>query len=217
MNRREFSIQTAATLGASSLLWSTPAGAQGGPVEGTHYVRLNEPAPVSAPAGKVEVVEFFWYGCPHCFHFEPFVEGWASKLPADVAFRRVPVAFRPRPFGVHQQLYFAIESMGLLDTLHPRVFKAMHEQQQRLDTPEAVAEFVGRNGVDSAKFMAVFNSFAVQTKCRQARSLTDAYRIDGVPALGIAGRYYTSISLNGTPARTLDTTNALIARSRRPA
>ncbi|MEK8087864.1 thiol:disulfide interchange protein DsbA/DsbL [Aquabacterium sp. A3] len=217
MNRREFSIQTAATLGAGSLLWSAPAGAQGGPVEGTHYVRLNEPAPVSAPAGKVEVVEFFWYGCPHCFHFEPFVEGWSSKLPADVAFRRVPVAFRERPFGVHQQLYFAIESMGLIDSLHPRVFKAMHEQQQRLDTPEAIAEFVGRNGVDSAKFMAVFKSFAVQTKCRQARSLTDAYRIDGVPALGIAGRYYTSISLNGTPARTLDTTNALIARSRRPA
>lgn len=217
MNRREFSLQTAAAVGASSLLWTPHAGAQGGPVEGTNYVRLAEPVPVSAPAGKVEVVEFFWYGCPHCFHFEPYLESWVSKLPADVAFRRIPVAFRERPFGIHQQLYFTIEAMGLMSTLHPRVFKAMHEERQRLDTPEAIGDFVARNGVDRAKFLGVLQSFAVQTKCRQARSLVDAYRIDGVPALGIAGRFYTSISLNGTPERTLATTNALIAQSRRPA
>lgn len=217
MNRRDFSLQTVAALGSGSLLWATSAHAQGGPVEGTHYVRLSQPAPVSAPAGKVEVVEFFWYGCPHCFHFEPYLESWASRLPGHVAFRRIPVAFRERPFGVHQQLYFAIETLGLMNTLHPRVFKAMHEERQRLDTPEAIGEFVARNGVDRVKFMNVFQSFAVQTKCRQARALTDAYRIDGVPALGIAGRFYTSISLNGTPERTLATTDALIAQSRKSA
>ncbi len=217
MNRREFSLQTAAVIGSAGVLASSQALAQGGPIEGTHYVRLNQPAPVSAPAGKVEVVEFFWYGCPHCFHFEPFVESWASKLPADVAFRRIPVAFREKPFGVHQQLYFAIESLGLLDTLHPRVFKAMHEERQRLDTPEAIGDFVAKHGVDRARFMGVFQSFAVQTKCRQARELTDAYRIDGVPALGIGGRFYTSISLNGNPTRTLATTDFLIGRARRPA
>ncbi|NBD21606.1 thiol:disulfide interchange protein DsbA/DsbL [Aquabacterium fontiphilum] len=217
MNRREFSVSTAAALGGAGSLLAASAQAQGQPVEGTNYVRLAQPAPVSAPAGKVEVVEFFWYGCPHCFHFEPFLESWAAKLPAEVAFRRIPVAFRERPFGIHQQLYFTIEAMGLMASLHPRVFKALHEERQRLDTPEAIGEFVARHGVDRARFMDVFSSFAIQTKCRQARSLTDAYRIDGVPAIGVAGRFYTSISLNGTPARTLATTDHLIQLSRRPA
>lgn len=216
MNRREFSV-SAAVMGGLPAVWTADAAAQGLPVEGTNYVRLGQPAPVSAPAGKVEVVEFFWYGCPHCFHFEPFLDTWAAKLPSHVSFRRLPVAFRERPFGVHQQLYFTIEAMGLMASLHPRVFKAMHEERQRLDTPEAIGEFVARHGVDRARFMDVFTSFAIQTKCRQARTLTDAYRIDGVPAIGIAGRFYTSISLNGTPARTLATTDHLIQMAHRPA
>ena len=101
MHRREFST---ALLGASALAVGLPAAAQGGPVEGTHYVRLGQPLAVTAPAGKVEVVEFFWYGCPHCNVFEPMLEAWAKKLPADVSFRRVPVAFRDEPFGTHQRI-----------------------------------------------------------------------------------------------------------------
>ena len=98
MNRREFSIHTLGAVGLSAGLPGL-ALAQGGPVEGTHYVRLPQAAPVSAPAGKVEVVEFFWYGCNHCYNFEPSLGAWADKLPADVVFRRVPVAFRENPFG----------------------------------------------------------------------------------------------------------------------
>jgi thiol:disulfide interchange protein DsbA len=218
MNRREFSSQA---LGAAGLTlapsWLSSAHAQGAaPVEGTNYVKLSQTAPVSAPAGKVEVIEFFWYGCPHCNHFEPVLAAWAAKLPADVAFRRVPVVFREVPFVVHQQLFFAIEAMGLIPTLHAKVFHAIHVEQQKLDNPEAIAVFMTKNGVDPVKFMAMFNSFAVQTKGKQARSLVDAYKIDGVPSIGIAGQYYTSVSLNATPEKALAVTDYLIAKARKP-
>ena len=100
MNRRDFSIHTLSGLG---LAMAAPglALAQGAPIEGTNYVKLSQRAPTSAPAGKIEVVEFFWYGCPHCHHFEPYLAAWLAKLPADVSFRRVPVAFRENPFGIY--------------------------------------------------------------------------------------------------------------------
>jgi protein dithiol oxidoreductase (disulfide-forming) len=218
MNRREFSIQTlgAVGLGMSANLLPGLALAQGGePVEGTHYVKLSQAAPTSAPAGKVEVVEFFWYGCPHCNHFEPYLAAWAAKLPADVVFRRVPVAFRETPFGIHQRLFYALEAMGLLPTLHAKVFHAIHEEGLKLDKPELIGDFIAKQGVDKAKFLAVMDSFGVQTKCRQARTLADAYKIDGVPTVGIAGLYYTSVGLNGTPEKALATTDALINKVRK--
>ena len=214
MNRREFSLTTLGTLGLSVGLPGL-ALAQDAPVEGKQYVRLPQAAPVSAPAGKVEVVEFFWYGCGHCNDFEPTLAAWAAKLPADVVFRRVPVAFRENPFGNHQRLFYALEAMGLVSSLHAKVFRAIHAEGQTLDKPETIAAFMTRQGVDAAKFMAMFNSFAVQTKCKQARTLADAYKIDGVPTLGIAGRYFTSVSLNGNPERTLATTNFLIDQARK--
>ena len=214
MNRREFSIHTLGTIGLSAGLPGL-ALAQGTPVEGKQYVRLSQAAPVSAPAGKVEVVEFFWYGCGHCNDFEPTLAAWVAKLPADVVFRRVPVAFRENPFGNHQRLFYALEAMGLVSSLHAKVFRAIHAEGQTLDKPETIAAFMTRQGVDAAKFMAMFNSFAVQTKCKQARTLADAYKIDGVPTLGIAGRYFTSVSLNGNPERTLVTTNFLIDQARK--
>ena len=113
-----FSIQALSTVG---LTWHCLVSASPrAPVEGTNYVKLSQRAPTSAPAGKVEVVEFFWYGCPHCNHFEPYLAAWLAKLPADVSFRRVPVAFRENPFGIHQRMYFAVEAMGLLATPAPQ-------------------------------------------------------------------------------------------------
>lgn len=211
MNRREFSIQTLGALGLGAGVGLPGlAMAQGGPIEGTNYVKLNQYAPVTAPAGKVEVVEFFWYGCPHCFHFEPALSAWVNRLPADVVFRRIPVVFRENPFAIHQKLYFAVETLGLSATLHAKIFHAMHEQGQRLDKPELIADFVAKQGVDAPRFMATMESFGVQTKCKQARALTDAYKIDGVPTLGIGGRFTTSVSLNATPEKTLATTDFLI-------
>ena len=212
MHRREFST---ALLGASALAVGLPAEAQGGPVEGTHYVRLGQPLAVTAPAGKVEVVEFFWYGCPHCNVFEPMLEAWAKKLPADVSFRRVPVAFRDEPFGTHQRIYYALETLNQVEAMHRKVFYAIHNDRQKLDKPADIAAFMTKNGLDGAKFVEVMNSFGVQTKARQAKQLAEAYKIDGVPALGVQGRFYTSGSLAGSPEQSLRVTDFLIERSRK--
>jgi len=212
MHRREFST---ALLGASALAVGLPAAAQGGPVEGTHYVRLGQPLAVTAPAGKVEGVEFFWYGCPHCNALEPMLEAWTKKLPADVSFRRVPVAFRDEPFGTHQRIYYALETMNQVEAMHRKVFYAIHNDRQKLDKPAEIAAFMTKNGVDGAKFVEVMNSFGVQTKARQAKQLAEAYKIDGVPALGVQGRFYTSGSLAGSPEQSLRVTDFLIERSRK--
>jgi thiol:disulfide interchange protein DsbA len=211
MKRRDFCVQLAAT----GSVFSGLAHAQGAPVEGRHYTRLAQPAPVSTPAGKVEVVEFFWYGCPHCFALEPTLDAWAKKLPADVVLKRVPVGFGA-VHRTHQELFYALEAMGLLDTLHAKVFVAIHQQRQRLDKEDDIVAFVVANGVDGDKFREQFRSFSVKTKARQASQRADSYKIVGVPALGVRGRYLTSGGQAGSNERALAVTEALIQQSRKP-
>ena len=216
MKRRDFSRQLAgAGLGLATV---GLAQAQSGPVEGQHYVRLSTPAPVTLPTPdkKVEVVEFFWYGCPHCFNLEPLLESWAKRLPPDVAFRQVPVGFSV-PHQLHQKLYYALEEVGALPALHRRVFTALHQQNLRLNNEADIVAFVGANGVDTAAFTAAFKSFGVATKANRAKQLSEAYKIDGVPALGVQGRFYTSGSLAGSHERALAVTDFLIQRARKPA
>lgn len=213
MKRREFS--TALAAGSLGLCAAGLAQAQGAPVAGKDYVRLSQPVPLSLPAGKkVEVVEFFWYECPHCNDFEPMLDAWAAKLPADVAFQRVPVGFTAR-HQIAQKAFYALEEMGLLETLHTRVFAAIHVQGRRLLTEKAYADFVAANGGDAAKFSEAFRSFSVNTKANRARQLAEAYKIDGVPALGIQGRFYTSASQAGGHARALAVTDYLINLARK--
>ena len=161
------------------------------PQEGVNFVRLSPPLPGAAP-GRIEVIEFFWYGCPHCNAFEPVLDPWSQRQPADVAFRRVPVHFRERPFAAHQRLYYALEATNQLEKLHRRVFYAIHSERQALAEPEEAVAFVVRQGGDGDAFKAAWESFGVQTKVQQARALATAYKIDAVPAMGVAGRYYTS-------------------------
>jgi protein dithiol oxidoreductase (disulfide-forming) len=212
MNRRDFST-TVTAVGLASSGFALPAFAQGRPVEGKDYVRLAQPQPV--PAGKIEVLEFFWYGCPHCNAFEPMIEAWTKKLPPDVSFRRVPVAFREEPFVPHQKIFYTLEAMDQLEALHRKVFYAIHVERQRLDKVADIAAFMAKNGVDAAKFTEMFNSFSIQTKAAQARKLAEAYRIDGVPSMGVHGRYYTSGTLAGTPQRALEVTDFLIQTIRK--
>jgi thiol:disulfide interchange protein DsbA len=212
MQRREFSATLA---GAGALVLGLPAAAQGGIVEGTHYVRLGQPVPVTAPAGKMEVVEFFWYGCPHCNAFEPLLEAWVKKMPDFVSFRRVPVQFREEPFGTHQRLYYALEAMGQVEAMHRKVFYAIHNDRQKLDKPADIAAFMTKNGVDGAKVVELMGSFGVQTKARQAKQLAEAYKIDGVPAIGVQGRFWTSNSLAGGGERSLTVADFLIERVRK--
>lgn len=216
MKRRDFSIQLAgAGLG---LAVAGRAAAQGGPVEGQQYVRLSTPAPVNLPGPdkKIEVIEFFWYECPHCNAFDPILETWTRKLPADVYFHRVPVGFTARHQAA-QKLFYALENMGKLEALHKRIFAAVHVQNQRLLSESEQLAFVTANGVDGAKFTEMVRSFQVATQCNRAKQLTDAYKIDGVPALGIQGRFYTSGALAGSHDRALAVAEFLIDRARKPA
>jgi thiol:disulfide interchange protein DsbA len=213
MKRRDFPMHLAAAGMGLAGLGSVQA--QGGPVEGTHYVRLSQPAPVTlpSPAKKIEVVEFFWYECPHCNSFEPQLEAWVKRLPADVYFRQVPVGFTAR-HQMAQKMFYALEAMGQLPALHRKIFAAIHVQNKRFNTEADMVAFVSANGVDGAKFAEVFRSFAVNTQATKARQLSDAYKIDGVPALGINGRYFTSGALAGSHERALAVADFLIERSR---
>ncbi|HEY1091207.1 MAG TPA: thiol:disulfide interchange protein DsbA/DsbL [Burkholderiaceae bacterium] len=221
MNRRDFS---ALALGSSL---AASAFAQGGPIEGRHY---KLPAkPVGVPTAKIDVVEFFWYGCPHCYVFDPALNEWVKKLPADVAFRRVHMLLRPA-FRPHHKLFFTLESLGLEAQLHGAVFEAFHEAiAQRngagVESDADMADLAVKLGVDRAKFTQMYASFGVQQKCTQADQLAEAFGIDGVPALGIAGRFWTAPSLNHSMPplprneqelglRALTTTDFLIQRVR---
>lgn len=184
------------------------------PSEGTEYRPVKPVQPTESP-GKIEVLEFFWYGCPHCNAFEPALEAWVKKLPEFVAFRRVPVQFREEPFGTHQRIYFALETMGQLEAMHRKVFAAIHNDRLKLDKPAEIQAFMSKNGLDGARFIEVMNSFGVQTKARQAKQLAEAYKIDGVPALGIQGRFYTSGSLAGGQDKMLVVADFLIQASRK--
>jgi protein dithiol oxidoreductase (disulfide-forming) len=216
LTRREFSVRC---LGAGIGALASAARAQQTPAEGVHYVRLAEAVPIAVP-GKIEVIEFFWYECPHCNAFEPALDAWSNKLPDDVAFRRVPVWFREEPFSIQQRLFYSLESLGVLPTLHRKVFAAIHNQHIRMRTPEDLTAFAFKNGVDPLKFVEAYNSFTVQAKSQQARHVASAYKIDAVPAMGVQGRYYTNGNLanaggpSGSNERMLWVVDALVARVR---
>ena len=209
MQRREFSI-TAATLALA-----TAASAQGQPPkEGVDYLTLDKPAPTEVGAGKIEVVEFFWYSCPHCNRFEPQLEEWVKKMPKDVVLRRAPVVFRP-DFEPQQRLYFVLEALGKVEQLHMKVFNAIHVEKLLLNTADQVAAWAEKQGVNKAKFVEAYNSFPVATKARKATLLQDSYKVDGVPALGVAGKFYTSGSVAQTMERALVVTDHLIGLARK--
>ena len=216
MKRRDFSaglIRTGLAGAATGVALPWAQAQSGAPVEGKDYILLSTPLPPST-GGKIDVIEFFWYACPHCNSFEPMLDAWARKLPADVAFRRVPVAFRDEPFIAHQRIYYALDEMKLTETMHRKVFAAIHVDHLRLDKPADIAAWMSKNGVDGAKFLDAYNSFSVQTKARQAAQLAQAYKLDGVPAIGVQGRYFTSATLAGSAERSLAVADFLIQKSR---
>jgi len=167
-------------------------------------------------AGRIEVLEFFWYGCPHCNALEPALKEWVARQPADVVLRKVPVIFGAL-HEAHARLFFALEALGQLPTVHKRVFAALHVQRRRLDKFDDIAGFVAEQGVDKQKFGEAFNAFGVASKVKQSQQLAQAYALEGVPALGVAGRFLTAGSMAGSNERALQVANALIARSRKPA
>jgi thiol:disulfide interchange protein DsbA len=218
MKRREFSLASAHVLAGSALALVHAGGAQaqGQPfVAGKDYLVLDKAAPVDAPAGKIEVVEFFWYACPHCFAFEPALSAWLKKLPKDVAFRRVPVVFQDS-FVPPQKLYYTLEAMGQLEAMHSKVFNAIHVEHQKLDKDALVVDWAAKQGLDKAKFTEIYNSFAVSTKIRKAAQLQEAFQVAGVPAIGVAGKFYTDGSQAQNMERGLQVVEFLLAQQRKP-
>ncbi len=217
MKRREFSLTSASVLAGSALALAHAGGvqAQGQSfVAGKDFLVLDKAVPVDAPAGKIEVVEFFWYACPHCFAFEPALTAWLKKLPKDVAFRRVPVVFQDS-FVPPQKLYYTLEAMGQLEAMHSKVFNAIHVEHQKLDKDALVIDWAVKQGLDKAKFTETYQSFSVSTKIRKAAQLQEAFQVAGVPAIGVAGKFYTDGSQAQSMERGLLVVEFLLAQQRK--
>ena len=215
MNRRQLSTTLLFAGVAGTAGWPlAPASAQtAGPVEGKDFVRVETPQPPAAPAGKVEVLEFFSYACPHCSAFEPVLEAWEKQLPPEVLLRRVPVPFLMNADNF-MHTYYALETIGAVTAVQLKIFSAIHVERQRLDSAENIAAFVGKNGVDAAKFLAAFKSFSVATAVTRAKKLVADYKVDSVPTLVVQGRWMTSPSQAGSQERALAVVDQLAQRAR---
>jgi thiol:disulfide interchange protein DsbA len=174
----------------------TACGAGGNYAEGTDYRTINPPVAVDVPRGKVQVMELFWYGCPHCYHMDPELSAWVKRQPSWVEFVRVPAVFKrynpdgsPNPWYLHAKAFYALQALGVGDKLHGAFFKAIHEQGRTLRDEDELAKFFAENGVAEKDFRPAFNSFMVDTKVRQAMDLSAQSGINGVPALVINGKY----------------------------
>ncbi|AJG17582.1 thiol:disulfide interchange protein DsbA/DsbL [Cupriavidus basilensis] len=200
----------ATLVAVTGFLMTAPAQAAA-PTSGREYQVLKAPQPV-AP-GKIEVTEFFWYGCPHCFDFEPELEAWVGKQGKDVVFKRVPVAFRDDLLP-HTKIFYALEAIGKLDAMHTKVFNAIHVDRKRMLDPNEIADFMAKNGIDRKAFLDAYNSFSVTTNSQRANKIADAYKVDGVPTVVVQGKYVTSPSIAGTKGTAIQTMDYLVGQVR---
>ncbi|HUH40591.1 MAG TPA: thiol:disulfide interchange protein DsbA/DsbL [Castellaniella sp.] len=167
-----------------------------------------EPVQPSDTPGKIEILEFFAYTCPHCKAIEPLVEKWVPTLPEQVVFKSVPVAFNASMQDL-QKLYYTLEALDRLD-LHPAVFAAIHDEGQRLFKADEITDWVAKQGVDRQAFLDTFNSFGITTRVSRANELAKAYHIDGTPSFAIGGQYVTSPSHTGTYQGAIDEADKLV-------
>ena len=179
---------------------------------GKTYVELSSPVAVAEP-GKIEVVEMFWYGCPHCYAFEPTINPWVEKLPADVNFVRIPAMFGGA-WDAHGQLFLTLQAMGVEHTVHEAVFNAIQKEHKPLIKPEDMADFVATQGVDKGKFLQTFNSFAIKGQITKAKELAKKYEISGVPTMIVNGKYRFDLGTAGGAEQTLNVADQLIAKER---
>jgi len=212
LNRRSFSIRLAACIASPALV--SPLRAQPMPDEGIDYRRLRDPV-ATTDRSKIEVIEFFWYACPHCYHLEPHLDKWTSTLAPYVDFKKVHVAFRG---DTHQKIFYTLEAMGLASSHGPKVFDAIHKKGNALATARDAFAWARSEGLEAAKFESTWASFGVQTQSRRANALVDAFRIDGVPMFGVNGKFTTSPAMvGGSHARALQVVDYLVAAERRAA
>jgi thiol:disulfide interchange protein DsbA len=180
---------------------------------GRDYAPIDPPQPGEVP-GKIEVLEFFSYGCPHCKDFHPLVMAWAPKLPPDAAFRRVPVSFNRAAWANLAKLHYALQVSGDLARLEEAVFHAIHVERVSLFTPSAILSWAKRQGVDEKRFAAAYESFGVASQVARGDQLVNSHKVEEVPLLTVAGRYAVTGPADGGSAGRLATADALIARAR---
>jgi len=202
-----------AVLATASLIGMTATATAAEPIEaGKQYVELSSPVPVSKP-GKIEVVELFWYGCPHCYHFEPTINPWIKKLPDDVHFIRIPAMFGG-VWDAHGQLFVTLETMGVEDKVHAAIFDAIQKQGKKLAKPDEMAEFLATQGIDKDEFLKTYNSFGVKSQVEKDKKLAMAYQISGVPTMIVNGKYRFDIGSSGGAEQALEVADQLIAKER---
>lgn len=194
---------------ALTLLLPLPLAAAPAYVEGRHYLELTLPQPTET-GNKIEVREFFWYGCPHCFSLEPSLEKWLKTMPKNAQFVRTP-GVAPR-WLAHARAYYAFEMLGASNKTHVAFFRAMHERNRPLDSEDALVQFAVENGVDKAKFREAFNSFGVRVKLDKARQMNMEMGVSSVPTLAVDGRYITSPTMAGGDLQMLKVVEFLIQK-----
>lgn len=182
--------------------------------EGSDYRRLASPVPTSVQ-DKIEVVELFWYGCPHCYSLEPAVEEWVENKPDNAAFVRIPAVLN-RNWELDARVFHTAESLGVLDKIHRPYFEAIHKDRRRMTNEAQVAEFFAEQGVDKEDFHKAFNSFDVETRLRRSQQLVQRYRISGVPSFIVNGKYEVSPSMAGSQTRIFEIINSLVEKEGEP-
>ena len=165
-------------------------------LEGHHYHRISPPVSTNVSAGKVEVLELFWYGCPHCFEFEKYLKSWKEDKAANVEFLRLPAVLN-RGWIPHARAYYALETMGEIDRLHPIIFEAIHVQGRKLRDMDSMARFFSQHGIDADEFKKAYDSFYVETKIKRSNQLVREYGSSSVPTVIINGKYRSTASEAG--------------------
>jgi len=188
------------------------ANANAQPVEGQDYALLPNPQPTGS-GKKIEVLEFFWYGCSHCFDTHPHIKEWLKKVPKDVSFQYVPGIFRPN-WIPGAKTFYTLEAIGQTGKLHDKVYDAIHLEQLDLTRDEVLFDWVAKQGVDRKKFADTYNSFAVQNKATKSELMSKAYSLQGVPALVVDGKYLVTGKMGGTPEGMLKTVDQLVEKIR---
>ena len=180
---------------------------------GKQYERLSPTQPTSSGPDKIEVAEIFWYGCPHCFTFDPYLESWKENLPADVNFVRIPALWNDL-LKIHAQIYYTAEALNKLDEMHAAIFREIHVNRNGLNTPAAIRDFFGTFGVDGETFDKTFESFAVYTKIQRADELARRYRVSSVPTVIVNGKYTTNATMAGSYPKLLEVVDELVDMER---
>lgn len=186
--------------------------------EGFQYARLETPVePAPSAAGKVEVVELFWYGCGHCYNFEPHLHDWLKRKPEYVEFIRIPAIFNSNQWRLHARAYYTAEVLGIGDKIHTPMFNALHQQKRQLNTEQQLATFFAEFGIEQKKFLDTFKSFAVDVKVNRAERLTQRYGISGVPSMVVAGKFRTDAPMAQSYQGMLNVVDQLVAQERKMA